>query len=436
MTSRHNGVRGAIALGIASVLAIGLLTAESASARTKTNYYMATVNSGSNANVRYATTSANATTVTFTIQNCGAAFAPPSNCANVKGTSIDSVAITLPQDWTASNPAQLTASGLKLAPGASVNMPVTVLTSTMGAGTAQSVGFCVSDSTACSYQAAATNPTLTLPLRFTFATSPHDGTPTTSLCNTAVQLKDIPAGTDNVPLAGVSVRLAAATNSLNPGLSFDGTNTPSTTSTGLATFGCAPNPAVGGPYRVVAVAQSPAPTIPSADSGAFIVYSHFSPCGGGCNGTENGNGGTHLDVNSDATGDLGTSFFDAGNGQYPAFICAGVKKLDGRPDVLQATSNGNKTLVITWSKTVTLKFTDNGTPHWQVCMGAPVVFTTDAGVDATLNTTSGLYEGTVPLCGAAGLTGDDPCMVISRNAAQEIATITLPISWNGDPYFH
>jgi len=431
MTNRHNGVRSAIALGIASVLAIGLLTAESASARTKTNYYSASVDT---TNVRYATSAANATTVTFTIQNCGAAFAPPGNCANAKGTSIDSIAITLPTGWTAADPATLTASGLKLAPGASAQMAVKVLPTASGAGTAQTVTLCVSDSTACSYQPTNAALTLTVPLRFTFTHSPVDGTPTTSLCNTAVQLTDAPAGTDNVPLAGVGVRLSAATGSLDPGLSFDGTNTPSTNSAGLATFGCAPNPAVGGPYQVVAVAQSPAPTIPSDASNAFVVYTTLQDCHGNCSDTQTGGGGTRLDATSNAAGVLGTSVFDVADAHYPVFDCAGVKKLTGRPDVLQASSDGDKTVVITWSKAVTLKFTDNGTPHWQVCMQAPATFITDSGAAATQ--VGAFYVGTIPLCGAAGLPAGNPCMVVSRNAAQEIATITLPASWTGDPYFH
>jgi len=116
------------------------------------------------------------------------------------------------------------------------------------------------------------------------------------------------------------------------------------------------------------------------------------------------------------------------------FDCAGVKKLTGRPDVLQASSDGDKTVVITWSKAVTLKFTDNGTPHWQVCMQAPATFITDSGAAATQ--VGAFYVGTIPLCGAAGLPAGNPCMVVSRNAAQEIATITLPASWTGDPYFH
>lgn len=431
MTSRRNDVRSAIVLGIVSVLAIGLLTAESASARTKTNYYMATM-TPSNGLVTFGTN----TVVTFTITNCGAAFAPPSSCANAKGSAIDSIVVTLPNGWS---PATLSATGLKLAPGAATTLSAPVVTTASSAGSAHSVGICVSDTTQCSYQP--TNATLALkvPLKFTFTHSPIDGTPTTSLCNTAVQLTDAPAGTDNVLLAGIDVTLAKATGSLNPGLVFDSTNTPKTNTNGVATFGCAPNPAVGGPYSVIAVGQNAdGVSIPSADSAAFIVYSHLNPCGGDCTGAENGNGGTHLDVNSDALGDLGTSFFDAGNGQYPAFGCDGVKKLEGRPDVLQATSDGDKTVVITWSKAVTLKFTDNGTPHWQVCMAAPAVFTTDANTDAVLND-AGLYEGTIPLCGSAFLSPDrpNPCMAISRNAAQEIATITLPSGWaNGDPYFH
>jgi hypothetical protein len=350
------------------------------------------------------------------------------------------VVISLPTGWSAVNASDLTKSGLKLAPGASVNMAVSVRPGLTGAGTGQGVSFCVSDATACSYHLAGTSPTLTLPLKFAFTHSPAPtGTPSTSLCPTEVQLTDgFATSPANVPIQNISVTLAAAANSIDPSLDFTSVTPPLTDGTGAAAFDCTPPPAVGGPYKVVAVGQYASTSIPSADSGAFIVYSHLNPCGGDCTGAENGNGGTHLDVNSDALGDLGTSFFDAGNGQYPTFGCDGVKKLEGRPDVLQATSDGDKTVVITWSKAVTLKFTDNGTPHWQVCMAAPAVFTTDANTDAVIND-AGLYEGTIPLCGAAFLSPDkpNPCMAISRNAAQEIATITLPSGWaNGDPYFH
>jgi hypothetical protein len=431
MAVRHKGVRSTVALGIASLLAAGLVSAESASARTKTDYYSASTDVSS---VRYATTAVNATTVTFTITNCGSAFAPPGNCAKAKGTSIDSVVITLPTDWSAVSAASLTASGLKLAPGDSVQMPVQVLPSATGAGTAQNVGICVSDTTLCSYEPTSATQTLMVPLRFSFTQSPADGMPSSSLCGTKAQLTDAPAGTDSVPLEGVGVRLAAATGSLNPGFAFDGTNTPSTDATGLATFTCSPNPAVGGPYSVVAVAQSPAPTIPSDSSSAFVVFTTVKNCSGGCSNTENGGGGTRLDATSNATGVLGTSVFDAADSHYPTYDCAGAKKITGRPDVLQASSDGDKTVVITWSKQITLKFTDNGTPHWQVCMQAPATFITDSGVSATQ--VGSFFVGTIPLCGAAGLPAGNPCMVVSRNAAQEIATITLPASWTGDPYFH
>lgn len=441
MTTRHNGVRATIALGIVSVLAIGLLTAESATAaRTKANYYTATVDGGSNSNVRYATASSGTpTTVNFTVTNCGAAFSPPSSCTNVKGTSLDSIVISLPAGWTAVNAASLTASGLKLAPGASVTMPVAVYPSLTAAGTARGVSFCVSDSTACSYQPATTNPTLTLPLKFTFSVQPKDGMPTSSICGTRVQLTDGFSPTaDNVPLGGVSVSLAAAADSLvDP--SLDSTVTQITgPTTGAATFGCTPNPAVGGPYKIVAVGQNAGASIPSDDSNPFVVYTKLQNCNNNCSDSQTGGGGTNLNATSNAAGVLGTSVFDVNDGHFPSFGsvgCADVKKLVGRPDVLQAaSSDGAKTVVITWSKIVTLKFTDNGTPHWQVCMAAPDLFTTDGGGDAVLNSVTGLYEGTVPLCGAAP--AGNPCMAISRNAAQEIATITLPDGWAGDPYFH
>ena len=426
MSRRRLPYRQLAAVGAAAAVITGIVAAPPVLARPRTSFYAASVTPG---DVKYVTQAANATLVTFTVTNCGAAVAAPSDCAHATGATINSVAITLPSGWTTPDPT--TISGLKVAAGDSVNVPLHVMPGVAGAGTAQTVTMCVSDSTACSFQPTGANTTLQLPLRFTFTQSPADGTPAISLCGTKVQLTDAPAGTDTVPLSGVAVRLAPDSG-LDPGLSFSVTNTPSTDATGLATFGCEPSPATGGPYRLVAVAQSPAPTVPSDTASAFVVYTDFKACHGSCSSTLTGNGGTKLAASSNATGNLGSSVFGDTDAHFPTFTCTGVKKIDGRPDVLQASADGDKTVVITWSKAVTLKFTDNGTPHWQVCMQAPASFITDSGGAATQ---SGAYfVGAIPLCGTVPVT--NPCMLVSRNQAQEIARITLPGAWAGDPYFH
>jgi len=261
---------------------------------------------------------------------------------------------------------------------------------------------------------------------------------------TEVQLTDAPAGTDTVPVFGVAVTLVAPTGAvLDPSFTFDASHpAPTTDANGLATFAdCGSNPQVGGPYQVLAAGQTAlGANIPSDTSNAFTVYTKLKDCsgsGGNCTDTETGGGGTQLNVSTSAVDALGTSFFDAlDTSHYPTFTCDGVKKVDGRPDVLQASSDGDKTIVITWSKQVTLKFTDNGTPHWQVCMEAPKPFYNDALVFINTTNAAGFYVGTIPLCGAAGLPANNPCMAVSRNAAQEIATITIPSSWAGDPLFH
>jgi hypothetical protein len=165
-----------------------------------------------------------------------------------------------------------------------------------------------------------------------------------------------------------------------------------------------------------------------------VVYTHLNPCNGKCSDSLQGNGGTEIDTSSDSGGSLGDSAFDFSDQHFSAFVC-GMDRVDKRPDVLQAATsdNSNKTVVITWSKDVTHKFTDTGTPHWQVCMQAPATFKTDSGADAT-GPVNGFWYGTIPICGVAP--AGNPCMLLSRNRSMEIATITLPTGWAGDPYFH
>jgi hypothetical protein len=491
---RHRGVRNTVVLGIVGLLSAALVAAQPASANGQgnafgtakkdlpsttqtappgqpatpnqpaaviqpnagpaalpvpTNYYNASVSPGI---VRYVTSAANATAVTVTVGNCGRATSPPATCTGSGSPAIRSIALTAPTGWTVvlgpgsgwiqANSATVYRS---LVVPLSAGQPplalpaIHLMPSTTGAGVPQTLTMCVDSTFACmaspfagSFRPIVADPTVELPLRFTFVQSPVTGIPTTSVCGTSVQLTDAPAGTDTVPLAGVAVTLAAATGSLDPGL--DTTVSAPTSNAGQATFGgCTPTPAVGGPYQIVA--QHSSPTIPSDSSNAFLVYTNLKECtsGGSCQSILTGKGDTRLDTTTNSAGPLGTSVFDALDSHFPSFDC-GLATVDGRPDVLQATSNGDKTVVITWSKQVTHKFTDTGTPHWEVCMQAPATFITDSGAPATHS--GAYYFGTVPLCRAGGLPANNPCMALSRNRSQESATITLPAGWTGDPYFH
>jgi hypothetical protein len=113
-----------------------------------------------------------------------------------------------------------------------------------------------------------------------------------------------------------------------------------------------------------------------------------------------------------------------------------------RPDVVQLDlSTGDKNLTITWSKSDTLADPRNGKPFWPVCMTAMTNFVTSAGTQAWSPSTPGDQQpawvsGLLPNCGASFLSAADPCVVLSRRQAQEIATVKLPAAWPGDPYFH
>jgi hypothetical protein len=468
LRQRSSSARATVVLAGVGVLSAALVAAQPSSAAppVQVNYYTASFTPNL---VRYVMDPTQATTeatsVVLSLTNCGRARSLPTICPGTGSPAIKTTSLTLPAGWTAvtpvtgwtavSNTAALARFTRTLVPTLAAGLTATqpaiqVVPTTTGAGVAQNVALCVSDTTSClatpptsTWQLEGAAATLELPLRFTFVKSPIDGTPSTTPCGssatpaptpTKVQLIDDPAGSDPVPLQGVGVTLAAASGSLDPSFAFTAANTPLTNLSGLATFPCGSTPAVGGPYRVVAVATTGWPTIPSATSDSFVVYTHLNPCNGKCSDSLQGNGGTEIDTSSDSGGSLGDSVFDFSDQHFSAFVC-GMDRVDQRPDVLQAATsdNSNKTVVITWSKDVTHKFTDTGTPHWQVCMQAPATFKTDSGADAT-GPVNGFWYGTIPICGVAP--AGNPCMLLSRNRSMEIATITLPTGWAGDPYFH
>lgn len=446
-------LRLAVASASLAVLGAGALVPASGAPPVQSNYYSASFSPNL---VRYVTTAANGTSVTLTLGNCGRGTSPPANCAGTGSPAIRSVSVTLSGGWTAAlpqggwtivttNPVRLTRSLTTTITAAHTQaLPsIQVAPTTNNAGLPQQVALCVSDTTSClstpptsTWQLEGSAATLELPLQFTFPHSPVTGTPATSLCGASVQLTDYPAGTDAVPLAGVGVTLAPVSGSFDPSFSFTPGNTPLTNASGLATFGCDPNPTVGGPYQVAAMQTAGWPTIPSDTSSAFLVYTHFNGnCNHNCSDSLTGSGGTEIDTTSNSGGSFGDSVFGFTDQHFSGFLC-GMAKVDGRPDVLQAATSDNslKTVVITWSKDVTHKFTDTGVPHWQVCMQAPATFITDSGAPATPN--GAYYYGTIPICGTAGVPVGNPCMTLARNRSMEIATITLPSGWAGDPYFH
>lgn len=444
-------LRAGIALVAVGVTAAVSLLAQPAGAAkpVKVNWYTVTADRSL---VVDAATPATGSTVTFTVTNCGTSVATPTTCDGTSGTVIPSLALVLPAGWQATTTTAnatvtgnvITVTGLKVPAGGYTTVTAQVAPSLTGAGVAQSVHVCISDITTCTWQPAVTNPTLELPLHLAVTGEPQDFQDNQSLCTVSYQLTDYPAdpaNVHNVALSGVGVGLAAAPSTLDPSLSFvTATSPPTTDLSGAVAFtGDYCIKAVdGGPYQLVAVAQSPAPSIPSDLTSAFSVYKILTACTAGCAGTVTGNSGTQLNATSNATsGQLGEATFDVNNTHFPTFTCtAGGAKVNDRPDVLQVTSSGDKTATITWSKQVTLKFTDAGTPHWQVCMEAPVAFITDAGSPLTF--VNGYYVGLVPLCSAIDISlTPNPCMTLSRNAAQEIAVITIPVSWSGgDPYVH
>jgi hypothetical protein len=422
---RRSRVRSTTAMAAVAVLAATAF-APGAVARAKTSWYSVTASTVFPGLVKLA-----GTDVGFTVTNCGAAATAPTDCSKSSGPAITDITIALPGGWTSSGPLQKT--GLKLAAGASTTLSALVLPTAVGAGQPQAVGLTVCASTDCAFSSTSAALTLKVPVALTFTRPPADTTATTGLCGVTVTATDSPAGGTS-GINGLSVGLRPTTGSVSPDL-YPST-TVLTSTTGVADLGCRAV-TVGGPYTLTAYTV---PDVATADSSAFYVYGQLKSCTDGppCTDSQLGTGKTQLDVSSTGSKPLGTSTFAAKDTHFPAFTCAGVKKLEGRPDVLQTTASGDKTVVITWSKATTLAFTDNGTPHWQVCMRAPAAFLDDTGATTPQETGGPWYVGTLPICGSSFLTsGKYPCMLVSRNQAQEIARITLPATWaTGDPYFH
>lgn len=88
-------------------------------------------------------------------------------------------------------------------------------------------------------------------------------------------------------------------------------------------------------------------------------------------------------------------------------------------------SGGAKTVDIGWDKATTNAYTDNGVPHWEVCMSAPYTFTLDGGSQGT--------TGPLPLCGSPAV---PPCISkLYKVAAAQHATVLLPDNGQDPKFF-
>jgi len=94
-------------------------------------------------------------------------------------------------------------------------------------------------------------------------------------------------------------------------------------------------------------------------------------------------------------------------------------------------TTGSKSVELAWDKQTTNAYTDNGTPHWEVCMSAPYGFYTE-GSDGTLlppQSETSPTQGPLPLCSALAAAGvsDQPCIsdLFKVKAAQH-AIVQVP----------
>lgn len=108
-----------------------------------------------------------------------------------------------------------------------------------------------------------------------------------------------------------------------------------------------------------------------------------------------------------------------------------VQMLDG--------GTASKTVELAWDKQTTNAYTDNGVPHWEVCMSAPYGFYTEGG-NGTLQppqSSTSPTQGPLPLCSALAAAGvsDQPCIsdLFKVKAAQH-AIVQLPGN-SQDPKF-
>lgn len=416
------------------------------------------------------------TSVTFAITDC--AGAATAGCGSlVSNQTIGSANIVLPTGWTAGAPVgpagwtvstssaspnvvQVRAVSAGLAPGQTLNVTATVTPAVTDAGHTLPVPVPVKQSnnflgSGNDFMVVGSWPTLTVQqLQLVITQQPQtvqaqttQSPPPQSMCPAVtVQLEDQSGAA--VAVSGVNVTLSAAPGTADPLLTL-GTKAPSSTNVTVATNaqGAAvfQNPGAtcdglkawqsGGPY--VLQATGPNAGFSAGQSASFGVFDYYQPCGGSCStGTIAGAQGTDAAVSaSGASGDLGVSVLAAAG--FTGLDC-GDAFIPERPEVEQVSLvSGTKTAAITWTKAVTLQDPRNGTPFWPVCMQAPQVFPTAPNGDPATPTAGGTFTGLVPLCSDSFVDpAVDPCMVLSRNKAQETATITLPLGWDGDPYFH
>jgi hypothetical protein len=235
--------------------------------------------------------------------------------------------------------------------------------------------------------------------------------------------------------ASVSVRADGAYG--DPGLG--GTTTASAAS-GTATFGaldCSSGLTASQPGSGYRLAASTTWTYggysvslsSNADSGAFDVVQALTTCqsGNSCNATVTGKH-TTVDVVASPAATVDDLEVAVGIDSLSSVTCLPFSPPAGLEIARVLVDHRDKTVTLTFDKTLVNAVPNNGTPLFTICMSAPWGdWVTASGTAPTYNTVSGEYEGVLPACSAAGLAPYNPCVSNrGKHAAAEIVTISIP----------
>jgi len=254
-------------------------------------------------------------------------------------------------------------------------------------------------------------------------------------------------------LNGLSVTLSQAVG--NPGLVREGSTTLSqTTSAGVATFGTSTCSSglyatnLGTGFKLAASAtwhpdSSTNVSLSTTDnSNAFDVLQYRRPCVGSCSVSFSG---THVNWNTNASGSTTNTFSGSFGSAVPPISCTSqLQDGESREGVAIDLDNHAKTVTLTFDKFIFNNTSNNGTPFWSICFGAPYQFPTIGGytgmpAPATPPAVvADEYEGLLVDCGTVNTTqfpaGTYPCVKSrGKNAANEIIVVSIPLNENGDP---